>query len=376
MSRSPRARALRQLRAWLADGTFVTGERLPAEADLTTRLGVSRKTVRVALAVLEQERLLENRGLFGRFAIAVPPAALLGSDAVALITRLDQELAPDRPRSGMLAIDSGLLAAAGQVGLTPMIVHQDGLVDSAAGEERIARLLAAPPRAVVLGSYADRLGAPAVAALVARFQAAGVPVVAFGDEPELHGCDRVASDHIAGCRELCLHLRACGARRILRLWQPGLPGTWLAGRDQGYEQAHAEAGLPPLAHLQPLPGAMSHTNPLEVRTRLMVGTLVDQLAREAGPVALLAISDCDVFPITRAVRLLGLEPGRDVLIAGYDNYWSDHPDHRATGERPFATVDKRNPELGARLARLVADRVAGRLPAGPQRVLLTPRLVP
>jgi GntR family transcriptional repressor for pyruvate dehydrogenase complex len=53
--------AMSQLLALIEDGTYAKGERLPTERELTEKLGISRASVRQALAGLQALRLVESR---------------------------------------------------------------------------------------------------------------------------------------------------------------------------------------------------------------------------------------------------------------------------------------------------------------------------
>ncbi|GEO84841.1 MULTISPECIES: FadR/GntR family transcriptional regulator [Alphaproteobacteria] len=64
-----------QIRALIAAGELVVGQRLPAERDLAERFGVSRPTVREALIVLEVEGYIQIRMGSGVY-IAKRPAAV------------------------------------------------------------------------------------------------------------------------------------------------------------------------------------------------------------------------------------------------------------------------------------------------------------
>jgi DNA-binding GntR family transcriptional regulator len=67
--RLPRYRQIAaDLRAAVRAGQLVTGAALPSEADLIARYGVSRGTVRQALAVLEADGLISTQPGKGRYA--------------------------------------------------------------------------------------------------------------------------------------------------------------------------------------------------------------------------------------------------------------------------------------------------------------------
>ena len=67
------------VRAWVQDGSYRPGEQLPTEPELCRIFGVSRITVRKAVAALEQEGWLlrqQGRGTFARMPEAGRPVAL------------------------------------------------------------------------------------------------------------------------------------------------------------------------------------------------------------------------------------------------------------------------------------------------------------
>ncbi len=82
--RRPLAMQVRD-RLWDAvhEGTYRTGERLPSEEELAGHFGVSRATVREALKILEEERVVVCRHGVGRF-LAPDPSTILNEE----ITRL------------------------------------------------------------------------------------------------------------------------------------------------------------------------------------------------------------------------------------------------------------------------------------------------
>jgi len=69
--------AVASLRAYFTGGAFQPGARLPSEAELTTTLGISRVTVRRALARLRDQRVIRTDHGRGSYVINAKPAHTL-----------------------------------------------------------------------------------------------------------------------------------------------------------------------------------------------------------------------------------------------------------------------------------------------------------
>ncbi len=81
--------AIAQLRAFIADRDYGPGDRLPAEPELCTSLGLRRSELRRALATLEREGTLWRHVGKGTF-LAEPSATSAGGD----FGRLSQQVSP------------------------------------------------------------------------------------------------------------------------------------------------------------------------------------------------------------------------------------------------------------------------------------------
>jgi DNA-binding LacI/PurR family transcriptional regulator len=77
--------------------------------------------------------------------------------------------------------------------------------------------------------------------------------------------------------------------------------------------------------------------------------------------------------VNAALRLLGLVPGVDVCVTGYDAYWWQAPMREHCPDPPWATIDKGNQQLGVACVDLLLARIAGTLPATAQRRVIAPR---
>ena len=85
INNSPRARAIRHIQEWIADGRLAAGSRLPSEMRLAAKLNVSRTTVRLALEDLETQGMIHSESRRRIVNGAMKPQKTFLSDAIALI---------------------------------------------------------------------------------------------------------------------------------------------------------------------------------------------------------------------------------------------------------------------------------------------------
>ncbi len=79
-----------QIRRAIGTGRYLPGERLPAERELASQLGVSRTTVREALRILQLDGLIEVRRGRGGGPIVVHPDVLAGDARKRVRERLEE----------------------------------------------------------------------------------------------------------------------------------------------------------------------------------------------------------------------------------------------------------------------------------------------
>lgn len=369
---TPRARALRNIRQWIHEGQLGAGDRLPTEESLCEQLGVARTTVRAALKELETEGLIQIKG---RGRIVTPPHAEATTmhQTVVVVTDPPGELARTRTQLGWgHFIHYGVSESLGRAGL-----HVLTILPTSLKPQDVKRLVADQPRGVIAFRHAvyNSVGRELLDALLE----AHLPTVVYGDEPGVAEFDTVASDHACGEYKVTRWMIENGCKRIMRCWEAESPTRmgWVAHRDAGYERAMKEAGMAPLPHLG-VCGAVTAAESrqdFETAKRLMTGYLIDRLSGPNAIDGLLAISDTQVFAAAAACRMLGKEPNRDVIIAGYDNYWPGSPERQWETCIPRATVDKQNVVLGRELVKLLTQRLNGELPDEPVHRLIEPELI-
>jgi DNA-binding LacI/PurR family transcriptional regulator len=376
----PRSRVKHGLRRWIETGRLPAGEPLPSMQSLGRAFRVSPTTVMAAVRELEKDGLLRALANGTRVTVAVPPPAgeSLLSHAIVLLTDTDVEHRDpvlDAQAGGWEAVvDYGVVAALRSRAQHFMVLHAEGFA-----EKRLAALLRDPPRGVIItGSVPSELARQTAGQLLA----AKVPVTMTGTPTEVEpGADSVGSDHRAGAHALTRWLIARGCRRILRYWavrrRASRPG-WLALRDAGYEQACREAGVDVLPAAEFATGLQRFPlcrEDIEEDGCNTAGRLWQHLRGPQPVDAIMAVSDGIATGVASACRVLGLVPNRDVLIAGYDNYWGSTQWREWEPCAPAATVDKQNAGIGRELVQVLLARTAGTLPPEPQHRLVEPKLI-
>ncbi len=371
---SPRARALRHMRQALIDDRWLPGERLPTEIQLARELDMSRRTIRAVYQQLEIDGQVVGMGRAGRFRMTarVAPSATLQAASIGLISCFLSRTVKLQPQHRQWeSVTAGIMDASVHGGRPILMINSNGLT-----ADRLKELL----HASLLGLIVPEpwtLPEKLLLNGLRRFRRAGIPVV-VGDPSDVYmKYDRVLIDHTAGTRLAVQALLARGCKKILRVWTVHNT-SWIQQRDAGYEQAFAGTDVAPLAALH-VPELHQRTlepdaDAFHIRSRQYAGFLIEHLRR--GKVdALLLTSDSDIFPVSAACRLCGLRPGEDILLAGFDHYWSCCWERALEPVTPFLTVDKQNRDWGEAMVQLLFDRLAKRLPQQPKIRWIEPQIV-
>ncbi|WP_306214326.1 LacI family DNA-binding transcriptional regulator [Actinoplanes sp. RD1] len=170
-----------------------------------------------------------------------------------------------------------------------------------------------------------------------------VPVVMLGRHDTPRGYDTVTGDDHAGVRAVMEHLLGLGHRRIAHLTEPEEvtapgSGTPHAVRLEVYRACMTEAGLSGHIHV-----ARRHSSGVSA-----TAAAAALLALPEPPTAILAGHDDMALDALAAV-------GRRLAVAGYDN-----TDLAAHPLIDLTSVDQQGPEMGARAATMLLERLQGR----------------
>ena len=371
--------------AWVVEaiegGALSHGSPLPAERTLAEQLMVSRVTVKAAIADLIRAGVVGPTD-GGRIRRVIGPqehktASVLRS-TIALLSSTSEPAAGRRESGWLEYMAQGVVLASRAAGRNVLVVHPDQMAT-----DGLERLFSAPPLGVVMPEPGGPL--PGQDLWLRRLAAAGIPVVVYGDSDDLSDFDRVVSDHEVATYELTKWVIGQGRRRIINL--SGKPGDhyWYLNRLRGHERAMREAGLEPrppilftpVDRLSPGVGEFNAEpwDSFDVARHQLAGHLAPLVNGNEPVDAIMLGNDGQVCATAAALRLLGREPGRDVLLVGYDNTWADSTQRQFETANPAATVDKCNAQIGQELVRLLMDRVEGRLPQGSQRRVVPSRLI-
>ncbi len=371
MRASATAQVAAAIRQRVRNGGLAVGDSLPAERKLAETIGVARNTIRAALQQLESEGLIVQDGYRRRIASIPEPATGVLSGTIGVVAaRRDTDVSHRAPGWESF-VEVGAMEEARQQHMSTLMLHAEALERPAPVEE----LLAHPLRGIIICSGAYR--SPGIMGLIDRFRDAGLPVVVEGDPVGTESFDRVISDHTQGAAMLTRLMLERGRNRIVYLLPRNEANRyWVERRLAGYRAAMQEAGHEPLEPI--LTGRMaentSDPEQFEIATMQMLGYLVDHRQRYGALDALLTASDAQVCIAAAALRKLGLEPQKDVLIAGYDNFWQELPERAFEDTAPVATVDKDNVAIGRRLVSLLLTQP--RATGEPPRVeVVSPRLI-
>ena len=366
------------LRQRINAGELRCGDRLPTYAELRKSHGLTQPTIDRSHALLEKDGYIERIAGKGTF-VSSPNAAKNGLANQNILDNSVLVLTAGAGQRWKYHSETGWSEYIALGAINEIRTGSHHVISLAADKLQSSDLeyfLQRSPAGVIVVGEPD-LTAPMLDTAT-RLNDAGIPVVLYGDGPELTGFDRVISDHEQGSYELTRWLIGRGQRRILRVAPTSLENHyWLPMRERGYLRAMSDAGLSPLETCVSPPFTSANDNRalFDSATRTMANYLAPYLLRDEPVEAIMTITDGDVYVLAAACRLLGKEPNKDVFFVGYDHYWADVLERAFESTTPLATVDKCNLDLGAALVQLLNDRIEGRCDATPQLRVLPPRLV-
>ncbi len=372
---SARDRCLQDFEAFLKGRTWQSGDRLPPEVELAERFSVARETLRWAINTLIQRGTLRRIPGHGRKSRGLEVASTVMRPTVRVITIVSQfhadgltrEVSGQEQTQALYWADIELIRQLDAKGLAWEVLSLSDLA-----HEDVIRAALTRSAALVISVTAEA----ASLALAQRAGRLGIPVVVGSGDLAYAGCDRVFHDHRLGSIQITKWLLRQGATRIRMVQFSDERPWWMQARNEGYSRALIESGL------SPMPVAVIHaTLPVEWSqtefercARQSIGFILDCVTGPLPAHALIVPNDWMAMVVARAVRLAHLVPHQDVLIAGYDNT-SNNVLREWEPSIPAVTIDQDWAQLGRTLAQVVADRLAGRLPAKRSAIDLPPTLV-
>jgi LacI family transcriptional regulator len=361
MPSEPKHRAIsRQLLAEIASGKYAPTGRLPSEAQLVERFGVSRPTVARALRDLQEQGLIDRRVGSGSY-VRSPASAAPGVGQ-----RQFGLLIPGLGTTEIFEVICGELAGLARVhdygllwgGSAPSRRPEDSSVEGA--EELCAQFIQRRVDGVFLAplEYTARQE-EANRRLAERLRQGGVAVVLLDRDlhpfPARSDFDLVGIDNFAGGYLLAEHLLKLGCRRLAFV-APPLSAPTVGARIAGAREAI-------LDHHLAIPRDFVRVGAPDDRQ------LVHDLTGGRRADALICASDRVAALLMRSLGQAGVRVPHDVRVVGFDDV------HYATLlSVPLTTIHQSCREIAVTAFRAMLDRVAD--PALPPRsFVLSARLV-
>ena len=320
--------------------------RLPTQADVAERAGVSRALVSMALSG-RPEVAASTRELILRASQDVgyrvnAPAANLARRRTNLLGVILQDVA--NPFFSEVA--AHVQDAATAAGLTTLL--NDGRRDAAREAYAVEVFLQLRVDGLVIVSPLQKGAALSTIGSQVPTVVVGYPVLA-------QEVDFVHNDSAAGARTATEHLIALGHRDIAYLDVAGEPEPLLLDRRAGYLAAMRDAGLGGRARVF-----------ADIAADGDAADLVLALSRR--PTALLAHNDVSAVAAMGVLSRAGIDVPREISVVGYDNTRL-----AAMPQFDLTTVDQPRAPTGKAAFALLSERMLGREPG--RTVRLAPHLV-
>ena len=389
----------------ISSGRFQVGDFLPSVRELAAQFRGSISPVVRALQRLEEDGLVERIQGSGVRLAKIPGSEKFSKGAAVVVMPavrpLEEYAVPSSTGAAMIGLEEfnrpeerlhRHVGYASQEWVIHKLLHHGdvriqlsplSLLDGENGFVRVLeQLLHSPPDAfcfVAPDYFSDR-----ALTLLQQLEARRTYVAHMVTARDSGQFDRVVFDFADGQYQLTRHVLSLGHKSVIRLCaEPTF--DWEKRKQQGYVKALVEAGYAVnyAGETSLSIGALNGSGAEVVgRAVRFIGAAIDRFK----PTAIMAVNDSYAALVRVVLRFLG---HTEILITGYDNVWEelDEPDPFKLGglagsfpedldkRNPPITVERQLPLAGTALAKLVIDRLHGRLPMEKQVILIPQMLV-
>ncbi len=338
-----------RLQQRILQGEWAYGAMLPSEHELCAEYGVSRGTIRLALADLEKEGLIRRERGRGTFVARLPQTEL----ASHLNGRTISFIVPYVRDSFVPTILLGLESVARANRYLVLFNHAE---NSPQKQEEALRLA---QQQGVAGTVLYPVNSSDVGPVLFDMVQRNLPLVTVDRYLLGLATDYVTCDNFGGGLIATQHLLQLGHRRIAFLsWQD--PAVTMEHRRAGYRQALLEAGL-----------ALDPVQEWEVEgyPDIDIAALTGLLQRSPRSTALFAANDQLALAVQRAARALKLSIPADLALVGFDNL-----DIAAQLDVPLTTIAQPAFDIGKAAGEQVIGKIAGQS-RGVEQTILPVKLV-
>jgi GntR family transcriptional regulator, arabinose operon transcriptional repressor len=341
-------RVREDVRRQILDGGFRPGQKIPSDAQLMARYGVSRLTVINAIRPLVREGLLTRKAVHGTF-VAANPKPEQRPGVVVLLLKTGGHVFSEMAQP--------LIDAVHAAGIHPVIFDAARMTYDTV-RERLGNILDQELRFIVVQGY----GETPFDALHAKPECFHRIVFADVCETDLAfvGARSVLVDYEAGAHEAVNHLLGLGHRRIAFYTYPPNPKAFyhIHAILKGCRSAYDRHGLPADELFTTITWAAgAQPGPREIQ---------EVLTTRERPTALFCFQDYHAHYVYTAARQLGLRVPENLSVIGFFNTpWCQ------VFDPPLSSVSTHPDRLGT----LLGSIVTGALPASDNPVMVKPSLV-
>lgn len=367
------------LRTRIQSEDWGPGSMLPSRADLAHEYGVALMTIQKAIQPLLEEGLLVASHRRGTF-VSESAHAVLDTDSEvdarvadgAGVDRMPTAGAPTVGIIGSFHIDMGDLEnwqhldswssrtlrgfsqEIGELGGSAEVFNLHGQPESEDGPimQCIQRAIESGVQCLV---FADiRAGSNYDTRLPPLMEASGLPYVIVSGSSLSGTAPRVCIDERQAGRAAARHLLEAGYQRIVAM--PLFDMPWERQRIEGAQKVAGDAlVLPAQADIDLLrPAYGNFWNPIKPERAQLHAEILDRTidfdALDPGEWAILMPNDPSAVPIHGVLQGLGIKPGRDIGLIGFD-------DHSYASLLGITSVGQPFTQIGVTAARLLCEAV-------------------